>query len=200
MTDEELKQLVASLAIQSRETDRQLRETDRLLQETARQLKETDKHLKETDKQVKEFGKQIGGLGEKFGRFTEGMALPSMENILREQFGMEIVSPSVRIKKNGQQMEIDVLSYANSTINTAYIVEVKSHLREEAIAQMHTIMNRFREFFPDHANKQVYGIIAAVHMLPDMRDRALKEGFLVARIHDEIFEIDVPADFQPKAY
>ena len=46
MTDEELKELVASLAVAQRETDRQL----------------------------KELGKQIGGLGEKFG--GEGMALP----------------------------------------------------------------------------------------------------------------------------
>ena len=62
MTDEELKDLVASLAVAQRETDRQLKETDR-------QLKETDRQLR---KQLKELGKQIGGLGEKFGGFTEG--------------------------------------------------------------------------------------------------------------------------------
>ena len=50
MTDEELKELVASLAVAQRETDRQLKETDRQLR-----------------KQLKELGKQIGGLGEKFG-------------------------------------------------------------------------------------------------------------------------------------
>ena len=46
--DEELKELVASLAVAQRETDRQLKETDRQLR-----------------KQLKELGKQIGGLGEK---------------------------------------------------------------------------------------------------------------------------------------
>ena len=70
MTDEELKELVASLAVAQRETDRQLKETDRQLR-----------------KQLKELGKQIGGLGEKFGGFTEGMALPSMTKILTENFG-----------------------------------------------------------------------------------------------------------------
>jgi len=28
----------------------------------------------------------------------------------------------------------------------------------------------------------------------------LKSGFYVARIHDQVFELDVPANFKPKAY
>ena len=36
MTDEELKELVASLAVAQRETDRQLKETGRQLKETDR--------------------------------------------------------------------------------------------------------------------------------------------------------------------
>ena len=63
MTDEELKDLVASLLVSQKETDQRIKETDRF---------------------VKELGKQIGGLGEKFGSFTEGLALPSMERILQE--------------------------------------------------------------------------------------------------------------------
>nr|NCS30802.1 DUF3782 domain-containing protein [Microcystis aeruginosa F13-15] len=55
----------------------------RLLAELTAAQKETDRQLKETDKQLKELGKQIGGLGAKFGSFTEGLALPSMETILR---------------------------------------------------------------------------------------------------------------------
>ena len=59
MTDEELKELVASLAVAQRETDRQLKETDRQLR-----------------KQLKELGKQIGGLGEKFGGLRAWPFLP----------------------------------------------------------------------------------------------------------------------------
>ena len=64
-------------------------------------LAELSTAQKETDRQLKELGKQIGGLGSKFGSFTEGLALPSMEKILRQRFGMEIISPSVRASKEG---------------------------------------------------------------------------------------------------
>ena len=97
-------------------------------------------------------------------------------------------------------MEIDTLSYANGAINTAYVVEVKSHLREEAIGQLRTLLEQFRDFFPEHRDKRLFGILAVVDASPALRERALREGFYVARIHDSVFELDVPEGFQPKAF
>ncbi len=171
-----------------------------LLAELTARQSELAAAQKETDKQIKELGKQIGGLGEKFGSFTEGLALPSMEKILRQRFGMEIISPSVRASKGGQNMEIDVLAYTNGNLNTAYIVEVKSHAREDSITQLKTILQRFRFFFPEHQDKKLYGILAAVDMSGQLRQKTLQEGLYVARIHDQIFELDTPEDFQPQIY
>ncbi|NCR56900.1 MAG: DUF3782 domain-containing protein [Microcystis aeruginosa LL13-06] len=192
-TDLQLKEVSQA----QKETDRQLKETDRQLKE---QLKETDRQLKETDRQLKELGKQIGGLGAKFGSFTEGLALPSMETILRQRFGMEIISPSVRASKGGQHLELDVFAYANGYLNTAYIVEVKSHVREDSITQLKSILQRFRTFFPEHQDKKLYGILAAVDMSPELRQKTLEEGLYVAQIHDEVFELDIPENFQPLSY
>ena len=139
-------------------------------------------------------------LGAKFGSFTEGLALPSMQIILKEQLGMEIVSPSVRVRKEGQELEIDVLAYTNGTLNTAYIVEVKSHAREEHITQLKDTLQSFREFFPEHKDKKLYGILAVVDLGKELQKKILKEGFYVARIHGEVFELDVPQDFRPKTY
>jgi hypothetical protein len=171
-----------------------------LLAELTTRQSELTVAQKQTDHQLKELGKQIGGLGSKFGSFTEGLALPSMEKILRQRFGMKIVSPSVRASEDGKHMEIDVLAYANGELNTAYIVEVKSHAREESITQLKSILQRFRTFFPEHENKQLYGILAAVDMSPELRQKTLEEGFYVARIHDQVFELDTPENFQPQGY
>ena len=144
------------------ETDRQLKEnaqqqkeTDLLLKEVSQQQKENERRQQETDRQLKELGRQIGGLGAKFGSSTEGLALPSMETILRQRLGMEVISPSVRVSKDGKHLEIDVLAYTNGELNTAYIVEVKSHAREESITQLISILRRFRSFFPEHKDKKL---------------------------------------------
>jgi len=179
MTDEELKALVASLAIAQ---------------------KETDKQLKKTDKQLKELGQQIGGLGRKFGSFTEGMAFPSMKRILRERFGMNIIAPNVQVRKNGKSLELDVFAYSNGERKAAYIVEVKSHLKEESLQQMLDILHDFPEFFADHADKQLYGILAAVNIPDNMRIKVLKSGIYLANIHDEHFELQVPEDFKARNF
>lgn len=219
MTDAELKELVASLAISQRETERMILENDRslrdLIKETdlrlSQRLEETDRRLsklfeetakeqKKTDRQIKELGKQIGGLGEKFGSFTEGLALPSMKKILRERFKMEIISPGLEASKDGRHLEVDVFSYANGSLNRGYIVEVKSHVREEAIQQMRNILTDFKTFFPEHKDKALYGILAGVHIGSEMRARILRAGFHVAEIHDQVFSLESPEGFEPRAY
>ncbi len=79
-------------------------------------------------------------------------------------------------------------------------MEVKSHAREEAIEQLRKRLEHFRRFFPEHQDKTAYGILATVDMPDELRAQILKAGFYVARIHDQVFELDVPANFRPKAY
>jgi hypothetical protein len=189
-TADEVWQLLGELIQSQKETERRLQETERLLKEQSQK----------TDRQIQELGKQIGGLGKKFGSFTEGLALPSMETILYEKFAMEVVTPSVRVSKRGKHIELDVLAYANGEVNTAIVVEVKSHARQESIGQLITHLQSFREFFPEHGDKKLYGILAAVDLSNALREEVLKAGLYVARIRGEIFELDTPPTFQPKAW
>jgi RecB family endonuclease NucS len=61
-------------------------------------------------------------------------------------------------------------------------------------------LHRFRDFFPEHRDKQLYGILAAVDLSASLREKALQEGLYVAHIHDEVFTLDIPEDFQPRAF
>jgi hypothetical protein len=206
-TAEDVWQLLAELTIAQKETDlllkeisQQQKEISQQQKETAQQQRDNAEQQKATDRQLKELGKQIGGLGAKFGSFTEGLALPSMETILRQRFGMEVISPSVRVTKEGKHIEIDVLAYANGELNTVYIVEVKSHAREDSITQLKNMLQRFRTFFPEHKDKRLYGILASVDLSNELREKILQEGLYVARIHDQVFELDIPDNFQPQVY
>ncbi|MGI0481983.1 DUF3782 domain-containing protein [Geminocystis sp. CENA526] len=196
-TADDVWRLLGELIESQKETERLLKEQS---QETDRRFQETAQQQRKTDRQIKELGKQIGGLAGKFGSFTEGLALPSMEKILRKKFAMEVISPSVRVSKQGEHIEIDVLAYANGSVNQAYVVEVKSHAKEESIEQLKTILERFRYFFPEHQNKQLYGILAAVDLSAYVRQKILQEGLYVARIHEDIFNLDIPDGFQPKVW
>lgn len=164
----------------------------------------TDEQLREivaeTSQAVKQLSKQMGELGNKFGSFAEGMALPSMQKLLYEQFGMNVVLPRAQARKNGRTLEIDVLAYDNGARNEVYIVEVKSHLKEEGSAQILKTIADFPKFFPTLAGRTVYGIIAAVDIPDNVKNAVLKQGLYLARISGETFKLQVPSNFKPKAF
>jgi hypothetical protein len=197
MTDQEIKDLVASLAVSQAASHQQ---TERFLRESR---EETDRFFRESkqenDRQMRELRQQLGGLSDKFGSFTEGLALPSMTKILTQRFGMDVIAPRVRARNNGHSLELDVLAYSNSG-DAVFVVEVKSHLREDALDQMRRILRDFRDFFPAHRDKKVYGVIAAVDAPEELRKKVLAEGLYLARIHDGQFDLQVPDGFEPRAY
>jgi len=236
MTDTELKELVASLAIAQLETDKKFRETDEKFQKTdekfqktdekfqktdekfQKTFQETDKKFRETDEKFqktfqktdqlfnkmarenKELRQQIGGLGNKFGSFTEGMAFPSMSKVLKEQFKMQVIATRVKAEHNNKKLELDVLAYTNGKLNTAIIVEVKSHVKQDGLEQLLKTLATFPQVFPEHADKKLYAILAYIDMPDNVRDKVLKEGIYLARIHDEQFKIKVPANFQAHCF
>ena len=205
MTDQELRELVAGLAVSQKETGRILKETDSILKEIAEARKKADEEFAEerrkTEREIRRVNKQLGELGNKFGSFTEGMAWPSMQKVLHKQFGMNDISPRRKAHHNGQTLEVDVLAYDNTgKRDEVYIVEIKSHLKEEAIGQLLKAIADFPRFFPNLKDRKIYGLIAAGDIPNDVRAAVIKNGLYLARLNDETFKLLVPRNFKPKAF
>ncbi len=232
MSWEDIRALVASLALQSQETDRRLQETDRLIRElresnressrefdrrmqeterlirelresgreTDRRMQETDRRMQETDRRLRELSRQIAGLGDKFGYFAEGLALPSLERILETRFGMETINPRVRVRRSGREQEYDVLAWANGEVNMAVIVEVKSRVKREAIAQLIEQLKALPQMIPELAGKARVGILAGIDWDPGVMQEAQAAGLYTATIHDEVFELTTPEGFTPRRW
>lgn len=203
MSNQELKDFIASLAVRQEAGIAEMEALRKSQADTERIMKEGQKEAeiqrKSVDKQLRELGQQIGGLGEKFGSFTEGMAFPSMAKLLEGKFKMDSVAPRQRKRlKDGGHMEIDVLAYANGKVNAVCAVEVKSHLREESLNQMRSLLDNFFEYFPEHKGKRLFGILAFVDARPEVEAQAAAEGIYTARISDDTFTLTTPKGFRPK--
>ena len=163
-------------------------------------FEEIKRILADTARITKQNAKLIGDIGNKFGSFTEGMAFPSMEKILQEQFGMETVSTRVRTRKGDRTQEIDVLGYANGAVNTVVLVEVKSHLRERDIDQIKKLIDNFAFFHPEHQGKKVLFMVAYVDATEEVMAELTKMGIMLARINDEVFQLVNPEGFTPRDF
>jgi len=213
MSTEELKQIVAELAKENREAARRIQETDRQMQETRKQMKEssqeterlmkessqeTDRKMQETGRFLKEIGKQIGGLNSKWGSYTEGLALPSMTELLAKQFDIDTICPNALKRKKKEIMEIDVLGFANGSVNRVCIVEVKSHIREDALEQLEKTLERFAYFYPEHKGKELIAFLAGVSVSNEVAKKVIEKGYYLASTAHDIFKLKVPKGFKPK--
>jgi hypothetical protein len=171
MTDQELKDLVASLAEDTKQLRQVQLESERTLTEERRKTEEerrkTEEERRKTEQMLRELGRQIGGLGNKFGSFTEGLAMPSVQRLLFERFGVE---------------------------------EIKSHLRSEAVQQMLTMLNRFRSIFPEYAAMKLFGIIAAADASADALREAQEAGLYAITFEDDLMNFHDENGFLAKAY
>ena len=205
MTDQELKDLVASLAVNQKETAQDIRELRTNGQEARRQMQEFREGMeelrtiqKETARQMKRTDKQLGELGNRLGGYTEGLFYPGLEHILFTKLQMDTVVQRARSRR--KDLELDVLGYTNGTTNTAYIVEIKSRANEDAVEQLLNTLAEFPTAFPEHAGKKVYGILAAVDVPPNIRRRVAKLGIYLVRTSNDVVKLEKPAKFIPKNY
>ncbi len=188
ISNEELKELVFGLN----------EKTEAALQSLAEEHKKTAEQIKATNK-------QIGDLGNKFGWFTEGLAIPAMNKILEERFFMEYVSPRAKKKikhpeKGTIQAEYDMMGYANSTINRVYIVEIKSKYTTAYLEKFILALEKFPLLFPEHQEKELYGILSVVDIKEEEKKEVFDSGFYLALSHNDNFQIVENESFQPKNF
>lgn len=167
-------------------------------QEAELNVQEIWKLFKETSQEIKEIGKRVDGLTSKWGRFVEGLLVPAVERLFKERgISVEKVTQRVKINKNGDTMEIDVM-----VINREYVVpvEAKSTLAVENVNEHLERLARFKSFFPEYADRKVIGAVAGI-VIDEAADRyACKKGLFVIGKSGETVKILNVKKFTPRSW
>ncbi len=134
MTDQEPKDLIASLAVQSAKTDSQLAKTDAQLAKTNAQLARTDLKIDKMQEAIRSIGKQLGGIGENQGAVAEGFfynslsGKPVLGGILFDR-----VIKNLGAGKPGNQVEFDIVMHNGAAMA---IVEVKYKVHPSVVSRL----------------------------------------------------------------
>jgi hypothetical protein len=179
MTDEELKSLVANLAVEGRETDRRLKETDRIVKETARQMRETDR-------KIDKLSKQIGGIDNNIGYHAEQF----FQNVFADNKvfgGIKYDNIILNIKHN-EEAEFDIFLKNG---NSVALIEVKNRIRPNFVKKLaEERIRKFRKYFPEYKDYYVYLGIAGFSFDTDVLEEARKYGVGIVRQVGDGIEVD----------
>jgi hypothetical protein len=169
-----------------------------LLAELATAQKETERRFQETDRQITRLSKEIGNLGGKWGRFVENMVAPACETLFLNR-GIPVHQVSQRVKKrlDGKTLEIDVLV---TNENHVLVVEVKSSLNVDDVKELIKDLRKFKQFFPEYSQKQLYGAVAGIEIEEGADKYAYRQGLFVLAQSGESMTILNGTEFQPKIW
>lgn len=98
---------------------------------------------------------------------------------------------------NGDTLEIDVLVTDQDAV---LVVEVKSSLGVEDVKDLMADLHRFRQFFPEYAEKRLYGTVAGIEIEEGADQYAHKHGLFVLGQQGETVGILNSSDFEPRLW
>ena len=161
MTDKELKELVASLAIAQKKTDEQLKKTDEQLKKTDEELRKmfdkSDKRMIELEKKLARVGELVGNIGNNQGEVAEEYFANSLKEILRiGNLKFDYLLENVTLKTKKINDEFDILLVNGSSVA---LIEVKYKVHPKIIDNLEKKIEHLK-MLKEYKNYKIYAGVA----------------------------------------
>lgn len=176
MTDQELKDLVAGLAISHDRIDAEL---TRIAISQAK-----------TDEQIKETNKLIGGIGNSNGAFAENFFYTSLaEKMQLGTIKFDEIEHNLRHKRKNIVDEFDIIMYNGDSIG---LIEVKYEAKSSDIKKLYsTKVQNFKILYPEYEGYKIYlGIAGFSFQNAQVKAEAQNMGIAVLEIKGDHLEIN----------
>ena len=176
MTDEELKALVASLAVSQAKTDEKIKAINERLDQIETMLRgisdiTTDFFYDESEEVDKFF----------FRYFADTHCLGSV-NFETVQMNMSA--------RNGETREKYDLMLINEDRHEVVVCEVGFKLDKADLQELDRKICSFKKLNPYYQNYKLYGALAAFHLSKEAKNEALERGFFVLQRSGKIVDTD----------
>jgi len=176
ITDEELKALVASLAISQKETNEQMKKTDEI--------------IKKNEEKLIRMGITLGNIGKNNGAVAEDFFYSSLSK--KKKLG------NIKYDEIGQHWQKDLKNvrgeYDIVMINgkEVALVEVKYKIHHYDVESMEKQIKNFKILFPDYKDYKIRGAFASLAMSKKAEEEILRNGYFALKQQGEHVEVVSP--------
>ena len=182
MTDQELRDLVASLAISQAKTDEQLKKTDEQLKKTDEQLKKSEQDF---NRRIKKLEELVGNIGNNQGDVAEEYFVNSLkDNLSLAGMDFDTLMNNVGIKHKGIRDEFDILLVNGDSVA---LIEVKYKVHPNILEKLPKKIEHLK-LLPQYKNYKVYAGIAGFYIPDEVIDEAIKRGYFVLQRKGDVIE------------
>ena len=196
MTDNELKELVAGLAVSQAKTDEQMaitdaqfKETNLKFAETEAQMKRTDEQIKRTDEKMERIFTEMGGISNNMGLSAEEYFYNSLADSL--QLGgihFDEIGKNVQKKSKRLEDEYDIVLYNGDCIA---LIECKYKAHENDLRKlMDKKANNFKELFPFYKDYKIYLGLSSFSFYSELEGLAKQNGVAILKQKGDIMVVE----------
>jgi ribosomal protein L9 len=186
MSDQELKDLVASLAISQKATDEQMKELQRKIDKVASLYGNVSQNQEKTDEQMRELQRKIDKVASLYGNISQNQGDVAEEffynslsqNLKLGSVKFEDIAENIHKHRGNTQEEYDIVMSNGDSIG---IVEVKYKAHPSDIEKLKRKMQNYKLLFPRDKDFKLYGAIAGFYVPQDAIEKAKDEGFFVLK-------------------
>jgi Holliday junction resolvase-like predicted endonuclease len=177
MTDQELKDLVAGLAISQAKTDEQ--------------MKKTDEQMKRNEAKLTKMGVLLGNISNNQGDVAEEFFYNSLED-KKDLAGVhyDFIDKNWRSSTKTLRDEFDIVMVNGKDIA---IIEVKYKAHEKDLEKLLTKkQENFKELFPIYKDYTHHLALASFYMPQELKEKALENNVIVLQRKGDVMETFVP--------
>ena len=175
--------------------DRITEKQEKAAKEIEEQRKETKRQQKEADRRMKKleglFTSQWGALMESL---VEGDLVPLLQ---ARGITVRYTHTRMRGRRDGEHYEFDILAENGEEV---VVVEVKTTLRAEDVAQFLGKLGKFTVYAPGYQGKKIYGAVAYLKTDSSVVVHAERQGLFVIRATGNSASIVNEAGFVPRVF
>ena len=209
MTDDELKALVASLAIsqtrtdekfallaermnqtdeQMKRTDEQMKLTDEQIKLTGEQMKLTDEQMKRTDEKLERIGITLGNVTNNQGDVAEEFFYNSLlDNLNLGDLQFDDIGENLHKQRGKVQEEYDIILTNGDEIA---IIEVKYKAHKNDLDKLDRKIANFKTLFPVYQHYKLYGAMASFHFNKEAKTETLNRGYFLLQRKGDVLETE----------
>jgi len=178
MTDQELKDLVASLAEDTKEIKLAQKETEK-------QIRETSEQLKETDRKLKSIGIQLGNMSKNQGDVAEEYFANSLKESLKiAHLNFDMLLTNVGLQTRKINDEFDILLVNGDSVA---IIEVKYKVHPKDLEKLPSKIEHLK-LMPQYRGYKIYAGVAGFYVPNEVIEAAKERGFFVLQRKGDVIQ------------
>jgi hypothetical protein len=196
MTDNELKELVAGLAVSNAELVLMSKETNAKFDRTEAQMAKTDEQMKRTDEQLKRTDEKLERMGISLGNITNNTGSITEEYFFNCLFEKPVLGgvkyDKVRRNISGvglkSEDEFDIVMYNGDSIA---LIECKSKAHKNDLTKLiEKKADNFKDVFPNFKDYKIYLGLASFSFYPELEELAKENGVAILKQKGDMVEIE----------